>query len=62
MGEYRNILRKAGKERDIPMLEIPELMETNWPASKPLFGERIHPNAEGHQLMAERIAGFLPPR
>ena len=62
MTEYRDLLRKAGKERNIPMLEIPELMETNWPASKSLFGERIHPNAEGHRLMAERIAGFLPSR
>jgi lysophospholipase L1-like esterase len=59
MGEYRDRLRASTKAANIPALEITELTEKNWPASKPLFGERIHPNAAGHSLMAERIEAFI---
>ncbi len=59
MAAYRDSLRGAAKARSIPTLEIAELTETNWPASREFFGERIHPNAAGHQLMAERVAGFV---
>lgn len=59
MAAYRDRLREVVKSREIPSLEIVELTEKNWPASKPLFGERIHPNAEGHALMAERVTAFI---
>lgn len=59
MAAYRDRLRETAKARGIPTLEIAELMETNWPASREFFGERIHPNAAGHRLMAERVAGFV---
>lgn len=61
MTRYRDMLREFVKVRNIPSLEIVELTEKNWPASKPLFGERIHPNAEGHALMAERVTAFIEP-
>ena len=61
MALYRDRLREFVKVRNIPSLEIVELTEKNWPASKSLFGERIHPNAEGHTLMAERVAAFIEP-
>lgn len=61
MGEYRERLREVAKTRGIPTLEIVELTEKSWPASRALFGERIHPNAEGHELMATRIAEFIGP-
>lgn len=61
MGEYREGLREMVKRRGIPALEIVELTEKSWPASRDLFGERIHPNAEGHELMAARIAEFVAP-
>ena len=61
MTAYRNRLRETAKQRMIPALEIPELTEARWPETAALFGERIHPNAAGHRLMAERIAAFLKP-
>ena len=61
MTQYRDRLREVLTTRAISSLEIGELTEKNWPASQPLFGERIHPNAEGHALMAERVTGFITP-
>ena len=49
---HRDALRTATQQAGIPYLEIQELTETNHPATKPLFGELIHPNHEGHRLMA----------
>ena len=59
MARYRAKLRDAAKENHIEALEIPELTEASWPANKKLFGERIHPNAMGHHLIAERLTEFL---
>lgn len=59
MTAYRNRLRSAAKENRIAAIEFPELTEASWPSNKPLFGERIHPNAAGHRIMAERLLGFL---
>ena len=59
MTSYRNQLRDAASANSIPALEIPELTQRSRPGNKALFGERIHPNAEGHRLMAERLAEFL---
>ncbi len=60
MTAYRNRLRGAAKENQIAAIEFPELTEASWPSNKALFGERIHPNAGGHKLMAERLVEFLP--
>ncbi|MEQ1852337.1 MAG: GDSL-type esterase/lipase family protein [Chthoniobacteraceae bacterium] len=59
MTRYRAQLRDAAKKNQIPALEIAELTERSWPANRTLFGERIHPNAAGHALMAEALAEFL---
>ena len=59
MMSYRSRLREEALARKIPSLEIPELTESSWPANKSLFGERIHPNAAGHRLMAGRLLTFL---
>ena len=56
---YRAKLRDVALAKKIPALEIAELTERSWPANKTLFGERIHPNAAGHRLIAERLAAFL---
>ena len=56
---YRDRLREAAKANNIPALEIPELTERSWPGNRSLFAERIHPNAAGHRLIAERLAAFL---
>jgi lysophospholipase L1-like esterase len=59
MTRYRNRLRDAAAENHIAALEIPDLTEASWPANKDLFGERIHPNAKGHRLIAERLMEFI---
>ncbi len=59
MSRYRAKLRESAIEKHIPALEIFELTEQSWPANKALFGERLHPNAAGHRLVAERLAVFL---
>jgi len=59
MTRYREQLHAEALTRKIPALEIPELTERSWPSNKKLFGERIHPNAAGHRLIADRLAGFL---
>ena len=62
MAAHRSHLRESMRGAGIPYLEIPELMEDAHPANKGLFGELIHPNAEGHRLIASLVAepGFEP--
>jgi lysophospholipase L1-like esterase len=61
MADYRNDLQRHAKANSLPALLVPELTEMGWPANKDLFGERIHPNAAGHRLLAERVTEFLVP-
>lgn len=57
--EYRDALREAAGANRVPYLQVDELIETNYPANDRLFGELIHPNADGHQVMAREILKFL---
>ncbi|MFL6229253.1 MAG: SGNH/GDSL hydrolase family protein [Pyrinomonadaceae bacterium] len=57
--EARAALRDAANSHGIPYLEIPELMEGNAPATQNLFGELIHPNNEGHRVMANALLKFF---
>jgi lysophospholipase L1-like esterase len=59
MSAYRARLRTIAHEHQIPSVVISELTETEWPSNKLLFGERIHPNAAGHRLMAEQVGAAL---
>ena len=61
MGLYRDELEKAAARAEIPVLRVPELTERGWPGNAELFGERIHPNAQGHRLLAERLVDWLGP-
>jgi lysophospholipase L1-like esterase len=61
IGQYRTLLDRAAREGGWQRLAIPELTEAQWPKNAPLFGERIHPNAAGHQLIAERLTDWLAP-
>jgi lysophospholipase L1-like esterase len=54
---HRDALRIAANSHGIPYLEIPELMEAA--NSQNLFGELIHPNHEGHRLMALSLLKFF---
>jgi lysophospholipase L1-like esterase len=54
---HRDALRIAANSHGIPYLEIPELTEAA--NSQNLFGELIHPNHEGHRLMALSLLKFF---
>ena len=57
MAAYRTALQAGTFEK----LSIPQLTEAGWPGNADLFGERIHPNAAGHELMASKLAELLIP-
>src|SRR5690606_22569450 len=59
IGIYRMTLGAAMRERRIPYLQIDELTEDGAPHNDFLFGEHVHPNSLGHQLMAERVQAAL---
>lgn len=56
---YRESLRAAAEEARVPYLEITELTEAGYPDNAKLFGEPIHPNHEGHRLMANALLRFF---
>jgi len=58
----RAALRAAAEKDGLAYLEIPELTEDWSLAGRRLFEEHIHPNHEGHKLMAQRILAFLAER
>ena len=55
--ETRDALRAAAGLRGVHYLEIPELTESA--NSQQLFGELIHPNHEGHRVMANALLKFF---
>lgn len=57
--EHRDVLRTAAAQHGVQFLEIRELTETNYPATQRLFGELIHPNHEGHRLMAVELLKYF---
>ena len=57
--EYRDALREAAAANGVPYLQIDELTETDAATNGNLFGELIHPNAAGHQVMANALLKFL---
>jgi lysophospholipase L1-like esterase len=56
---HRDALRAAAQAHGIPFLEMQALTETNYPATQQLFGELIHPNHEGHRLMATELLNYF---
>lgn len=59
LAPLREALRELVKREKIPYLEIPDLMEGAYPGNDRLFGEKIHPNAVGHRLMADKVMAAL---
>jgi lysophospholipase L1-like esterase len=55
MIEYRQRLRNAVKQDQVPFLEILELTEAAHPSNEGWFGELIHPNHMGHRLIASEL-------
>ena len=59
---YRNKLAEFCRSRQIPTLHIPELTETAAPGNFEYFThDKIHPNAAGHRLIAERLYPAIVP-
>ena len=56
---HRDALRAAAEANGVPYLEMQALTETNYPATQQLFGELIHPNHEGHRLMATELLKYF---
>jgi len=61
MSAYREALRTEVQKRALPLVAVPELMESAWPGNGQYFGERIHPNAAGHELLAKRVLEAVEP-
>jgi lysophospholipase L1-like esterase len=59
IASYRNALREKMAEAGTPYWEIKELLESNYPETEKLFGEAIHPNNIGHQVIANSLSSFL---
>lgn len=59
IAEYRQSLSEAMHQKGFPYLEIEPLTEKGYPQNETLFGEAIHPNHLGHQLMAQEILEFI---
>ena len=60
--QYRDALREAATADGVAYLQVDELTETNFPSNDKLFGETIHPNAAGHEVMANSLLKFLAER
>jgi len=56
---YRSALAQAAKDRSIPYLEIKQLTEQGYPENDDFFGELVHPNHIGHELMADMLLNFI---
>lgn len=59
--EFREALKAYVRAANLPFLDIPELTEAGFPANKDLFIERVHPNTDGHTIVAKRLHDLLKP-
>ena len=59
MKQYRDALREAATANSVPYLQIDRLTEAGYPGNDSLFGELIHPNIAGHQLMTKALLKFF---
>jgi lysophospholipase L1-like esterase len=59
--EFRNALKGYVRAAGLPFLDIPELTEDYYPSNNPLFIERVHPNYDGHKMIAQRLHDLLRP-
>lgn len=59
MGSYRRALATRLLVERVPYLEVHALTEAAYPGNQRLFGELLHPNAEGHALLARALVAFL---
>jgi lysophospholipase L1-like esterase len=59
--EFREALKAYVRAANLPFLDIPELTEAGFPANKDLFIERVHPNTDGHTIIAKRLHDLVQP-
>ncbi|HZE71483.1 MAG TPA: SGNH/GDSL hydrolase family protein [Pyrinomonadaceae bacterium] len=60
MTHYRDELRTAMQQDQVPFLVVPELTEAAHPSNERWFGELIHPNHIGHRLIASELLKSFP--
>lgn len=58
---YRKALRQYSQAAGLDHILIPPMTEEHSPANHPLFIEHVHPNGEGHVLIAKRLHEYLLP-
>ena len=56
---YRSTLKNMAYKNNIAYIEFPQLMESAYPDNNIFFGELIHPNYLGHQIMAQEIYSYI---
>lgn len=59
IASYRRALERFARAADIPFVAVGALSETGAPHNEPLFYEEVHPNASGHQLLADAVFDTL---
>jgi lysophospholipase L1-like esterase len=59
IADYRDALRALALAEGWGWVELAELSESAWPGNDRLFGETIHPNAEGHRRLAAALVPVL---
>lgn len=63
---HERLLRHFAAENQLTLVDLPRLLPSQplrpfSPRDRSYFGDRIHPNARGHRLIAERIAEAVAP-
>jgi lysophospholipase L1-like esterase len=59
IGRYREGLKSATEQEQVPYLEVLELTEAAGSVNEGFFGELIHPNHIGHRLLASELLDLM---
>lgn len=60
MDDFAEVVREVARERDLPCLDLHAVFKAiGRERIGEFFADMAHPNIEGHQLLAEAIAGYL---
>jgi lysophospholipase L1-like esterase len=59
--QFRAAITAYAKAEGVPFADVPEVTDAAYPQNNDLFLERIHPNGQGHAVIAKRLHSFLVP-
>ena len=57
--DYVNHIRRIAAEHNLPLLDLYESSAINWDTLDRLTTDGLHPNDEGHSILADEIGEFL---